>query len=312
MSTTLTQLSHLSLLELQGPEARKFLQGQATCNVELVSETLTTPGGLCNPQGRLYGSFLLGCGESDQLLLRMREDITASTVSTLGKYIVFSKAGLKHSVRYRVAGLSGFGSRELLASVCRAPPASRYASARIDSDTVVQLDEPGNRFECWIDTENPGSRLADALEACPAGDLAAWIACDIADGEAQIQAATQDIFIPQMLNFQATGHISFTKGCYTGQEVVARMHYKGKTKRRAYAAYITDTQKDEDLAGQLLYVDGNKQGIGTVVNSVQTADGNISVLAVITIALAESGRVHLGSVEGPALSLNELPYELPS
>ena len=162
--------------------------------------------------------------------------------------------------------------------------------------------------------DRPGKPWIEARERTR--DLPRWrprdLDCsDIADGEAQIQAATQDIFIPQMLNYQATGHVSFTKGCYTGQEVVARMHYKGKTKRRAYAACITNSQTDEELAGQTLYVEGNKQGIGTVVNSVLTADGSASVLAVITIALAESGHIHLGNADGPTLSLNELPYALP-
>lgn len=308
----MTPLDHLSILAISGPDARKFLQGQATCDVELCNESSSIPGGLCNPKGRLYASFLLGCHGNDTLLLRMRGDILASTAANLGKYIVFSRAELADcSDGYRIVGLTGPGCSDRLAAFFDPFPGHRYQSVNIGADTIIQLDDEGTRFECWIDQSTEASALAAILEDCTPGRADDWLSADIATGDTQIEAATVDLFLPQMLNYQITGHISFTKGCYTGQEVVSRMHYRGKTKRRVFVAAVEALNSAEGLASKPLYVQGKQQSVGNIANAAAAPRGGIAVLAVITAALANIETVSIGEPVGSVLALGTLPYEVP-
>ena len=224
-------LPRYGVLTIRGPDARSFLQGQATCNIDEASDARALPGGLCNPQGRLYSSFLVVSDGSEDLLLRMHADIISITAANLNKYIVFSKAdSADESEYYAITGLWGRGSRELIDEVCPEPPTQTNDVVTVGRDKIIQRDDTGERFECWL-AAGEESLLAEALTRCIQCDAREWDALAVLAGEAEVQAATADEFIPQMLNYDVSGHVSFTKGCYTGQEVVARLHYRGTAKQ---------------------------------------------------------------------------------
>ncbi len=305
MNISVTPLPHLSLSHLVGPDAETFLQGQACCDVSLCTLDTSITGALCNPQGRMYSSFRLALNGDDSYLLRTNTDITQGTVDGLGKYIVFSKADIERADHYRVYGISGADATAFLKQTFGQVPESVAGSATTETATLIRLDEKGSRFECWIENTSP---LKQALDNENQGMPEHWKQENIVAGWGEVEAETVDIFIPQMLNYQVTGQISFTKGCYTGQEVVARMHYRGKLKRRMYLASI---ETDEELsAGQPLFNGESEQSIGNLVNIASTQQGQYQVLAVITNTQAKAGKVYLQSDGRDQLSIEELPYNL--
>ncbi|MCB1733271.1 MAG: tRNA-modifying protein YgfZ, partial [Halieaceae bacterium] len=173
-------------------------------------------------------------------------------------------------------------------------------------------DAGGEMFECLLQGAQAGT-LLDRLQqdASPAARTA-WEASLIRAGVPRIAAATSGEFIPQMLNYDLTGQVSFSKGCYTGQEVIARMHYRGKPKRRLYLASLTQGELaggDPPAPGLALYSAG-EQSVGTVVNAAQGEGGQWQLLVTATREGATGG-LHLASPAGPRLALGELPYPVP-
>jgi folate-binding protein YgfZ len=297
-------LRYLSLLSLTGPDAVTFLQGQATCDMTACTETKSINGALCNPQGRIYASFRIAKIEDQQYLLRTYKNIAESTQLGLAKYIVFSKAEIADiENQYSLYGINGDDAHAYINKVFNNTPDGISQSIVVEHDIVIQLDESGQRFECWLHRD---SNRKTEIDTETNGDEQQWRAADIHAGFGEVEDSSQDLFIPQMLNYQITGQVSFTKGCYTGQEVVARMHYRGKLKRRMYLASVSS--KTTPLAGQALYDGQSDQSIGNIVNAVSTEAGRYDLLAVITNVHAETGEVYLSTNADKPLNIRQLPY----
>lgn len=297
-------LADEALLHLSGPDALKFLQGQATCDTRAVDAQRSAPGACCTPQGRVYCDFLLVQLAPEHYALRLRRDIRADTAARLGKYIVFSKAKLDADRDdWQVAAAWGDAAGAAIATVFGARPAERFAAISGDGYAVVQTDSQGLAFECMLRADsNWGERLAGALAGAAEQD---WQRQQIVAGVARVEAATVEEFVPQALNYDLTGHISFNKGCYTGQEVVARLHYRGKSKRRAYVAEVAGAAA---AAGASLFTGDGGQSAGEIVNC---AGGDPALALVSTTAEAVASGLRLGSPQGPALRLSPPPYPLP-
>lgn len=305
------RLHQHAILSIRGPQSRAFLQGQATCDVEALTPEKAIPGGLCNPQGRLYSSFLITADGSEDLLLRMRRDIVDSTRATLGKYIVFSRAEFDSTEASPVIfGVWGLDSFSALSELVPELTNSALSVTGVDGDYIVQLDDSGQRFECWV-SDPANSALMQGLEGMADGDEEDWNKLAILAGDAQIEAAIVDQFIPQMLNFDITGHVNFSKGCYTGQEVVARLHYRGTAKRRALPVEIPQVTELPIPAGTPIFSPDSDQSVGNIVNASGTTAGDAVALAVLTRKLIGTKSLCLGSQSGPELIVGETPYELP-
>ena len=149
------------------------------------------------------------------------------------------------------------------------------------------------------------------FRSCIQCDAREWDALAVLAGEAEVQAATADEFIPQMLNYDVSGHVSFTKGCYTGQEVVARLHYRGTAKRRAFPVMLGGGIETDQLVGSDIYVDQNTQSVGKVAGAGIKATGETVALAVLTRKLLDGPGFSLGSPDGPQLKVLAAPYTLP-
>lgn len=305
MDIVVTSLPYLGLSSLTGPDAETFLQGQASCDVAQCTSDTSITGALCNPQGRMYSSFRLAKTGEENYLLRTQADIAESTVAGLEKYIVFSKAEIAQAGNYSVYGISGSEASAFVAEIFGAIPPQSSASLTIDSTTLIRLDESSTRFECWT---SPESAIAKALENKNQTNPELWKKDNILAGWGEVEASSVNLFLPQMLNYQITGQLSFSKGCYTGQEVVARMHYRGKLKRRMYLASVSSAS--EPLAGQALLDGASEQSIGNVVNATGVESGQYTLLAVITRAQADIGKVYLGADGSEALTIETLPYQV--
>ncbi len=309
-SHVLCDLSHYGLIRASGEEAESFLQNQLCNDVRKVSPAISQLNGYCTPKGRVLALFRL-FQQGDDYLLRLPREILEPTLKRLRMFVLMSKVTLEDDSDTQISiGYSGPDAARHLAGILGHAPAAIDECLHTGTLTVIRVRGPHPRFE--IHGGEPAVReLWDTLstQAQPAGS-AAWTLLDIHAGLPEVVAATQEAFVPQMLNLQALGALSFQKGCYPGQEIVARMHYLGKLKRRMYRAH-TDTD-DCPQPGDNLFAAGAEsgQGVGKVVLAQTTPTGGVDLLAVIEIASMEQHNLRLYDADGPLLSLQDLPYTI--
>lgn len=304
------QYAHLereALLHIMGPDTLKFLQGQTTCDTRKVQPNHAVPGAFCTPQGRVVCDFLLCELGPEHFALRMRRDIRASSSAAFSKYIIFSKAKLDDtSEGWATYAVWGPEASKALRGIFGDAPTEHFGTTGGDGFVLVQTDEQGEQFECYLHSASSATRLARVAELIQSGSEPEWEVLQIKNGVARIEAATVEEFVPQTLNYDRTGHISFNKGCYTGQEVVARLHYLGKPKRRTYVAEVPPGTSC--LAGTAVYDAVSGQLVGAIVNCC-TTQGKTRALVTATAGGVANG-LRLASSGGPLLTLGKLPYTL--
>ena len=296
-------LSHEGVLAVQGADASKFLQGQLTCNLNYLNEITSSLGARCTPKGRMLSSFrILSLG--DAYLLAMSRDLIETQLADLQKYAVFNKSKLSDAsdawVRF---GLNGADAVLLSIGLELAPAADSVA--RAGDLLAVRLSD--GRAELWAPATQAENLQAQLAAQLPQAPLDSWLLAQVRAGVGQVFAGTRELFIPQMLNLQALGAVSFKKGCYTGQEIVARMQYLGKLKRRLYRLAMDDGQRPEPA--DALFSPVHSSSVGEVVLAAQSEKG-FELLAVLQEDAANDGQIQLGSPQGAPLTLLDLPYVL--
>src|SRR5471032_2397528 len=298
-------LSHEGVLAVRGADAAKFLQGQLTCNLNYLSDTQASLGARCTQKGRMQSSFRILL-QGDGVLLAMASELLEPQLADLKKYAVFSKSKLTdESAAWVRFGLSN--ADQALASLGLELPAETDSVAR--SDTLIAIRVSPGRSELWVPVEHTEAVRAQLATQLQPADLNQWLLGQIRAGIGQVMPQTRELFIPQMLNLQAVGGVSFKKGCYTGQEIVARMQYLGKLKRRLYRLTLASDALPEP--GTALFSPVHGSSVGEVVIAANAPSG-IELLAVLQADAAEDGNIHLGTPEGLPLQLGALPYELDS
>ena len=296
-------LSHEGILAVRGSDAGKFLQGQLTCNLDYLSQEQSSLGARCMVKGRMQSSFRI-VPEGNGLLLAMARELLEPQLADLKKYAVFSKATLAdESAAWARFGLA-HGAAALQALGLQ-PNAEAGATARHDGLIAISVS-PG-RTELWVPAEQAAAVSATLAAALPEGSLNDWLLGQIRAGIGQVMAQTRELFIPQMINLQAVGGVSFKKGCYTGQEIVARMQYLGKLKRRQYRLALD--QSEVPTPGVEIFSPTHGSSVGEVVIAASTGE-SCELLAVLSADSVADDNLHLGSLEGPRLTLLSLPYEL--
>jgi tRNA-modifying protein YgfZ len=242
-------------------------------------------------------------------MLRMHASVVEITVQTLKKYGVFSKVQIASEPGWLALALDGPGGKNLL----EASPSGHNAVYADDDRLVIQTDNDGSRHEIWVKADSATSAWS-ALSRATTASASLWRLRNIREGIGHVEANSTDMFIPQMLNFQITGYVHFKKGCYTGQEIVARMQYLGKLKRHMYRFVANATEAP--IAGDELAIEGQSQSIGNVVSVVAivgaiAADaGQFEVLAVTTGEASDNPTLHLRKQAHSSLRRLELPYAI--
>lgn len=229
-------LPHAGLLACEGPDSAKFLQGQLTCNVQDISATQARYGAHCTPKGRMVANFLMLQHQEQGYTLHTHHSVLPALQKSLARYIVFSKATLRDSsTDWVIVGLQGPTAGSRLTQLLNIPaPTGLLAQHRSDQGIVICLDEQTPRYEYWMPTAQAPALWQSLSTHFALAPAALWHWLDIRSGHAKVCDNTVEEFIPQMLNMEKTGGISFNKGCYTGQEIVARAHYRGAVKKSMY------------------------------------------------------------------------------
>ncbi len=286
-------LSHLAVLEVSGEESGEFLQNQFTNDVAALSPGESQLDGWCTPKGRLLALFQVVRIESNRFLLLFPHELLDSTQRRLQMFVMRSRVTITDLSEALIRiGLSGGDSEQQLATADNIPPDEIDGAVTHGNTTVVRLHPALHpRFLILTDLES-GKRLWSHLDvqATPVSS-GPWQLLDIRAGIPTVVQKTQESFIPQMVNLQGINGLSFTKGCYPGQEVVARMEYLGKLKRKMYRITLPGEAAPE--SGDPLYssASSSAQGAGEVVSIERDGDGVWEGLAVIETAVAESGDV---------------------
>jgi len=302
--SVLALLGHLGVLQFSGDDAETFLQGQLSCDVAAVGLRSSAYGAYCSPKGRMLANFLLWREETG-FHMALSRDLAPSMHARISKFVLRAKVKISDaSDTIVLAGAAGPKSDQALREVFPdLPKEPHQASRRPDTGTVIKMKD-GRYLLALVPSSAAAlrQRLANAL--VPVG-AHAWRWLDIRNGVPLVTAATQDQLVPQMANFELLGGVSFSKGCYTGQEVVARMQHLGKLRRRMFLANVAAQAR----AGDALYSeDLGDQASGVVVNAETSPDGGHDLLAAVQSASREGSTVHLKSIGGPVLRFLPLPY----
>jgi folate-binding protein YgfZ len=306
--TTLCDLSHLGTIAASGSDAAAFLHGQLSSDVKALEAGRAQFSSYNTPKGRMLAGFLI-YRTAEAICLQLPGELVEPIRKRLSMFVLRSKVTLTDTTDATVRlGVAGPGAESLVASVLGVAPASVLDVTHADSAITIRL--PGDRFEIVAEPDRARALWqALAAKARPAG-AAVWDWLEIRAGIPVITAATQDQFVPQMANFELVGGVNFQKGCYPGQEIVARTQYLGKLKRRLYLAHVRSDVAP--AAGAELYsLDLDAQSSGMVVSAAPAPGGGFDLLAVIQTASAAAQPIHLGSLDGPSLEIQPLPYPVP-
>jgi folate-binding protein YgfZ len=303
--TILCDLSHFSLLCFYGEDSRTFLHSQLSSDVLKLTAATAQYSSYCTPKGRVLASFLLwqsGDGYFAQLHGGLRESIQ----NRLAKFVLRSKVKISDaSSTYIPLGLAGNNS-EMLAIKCFSHiPQPVLGVAHHEAATLIRLSP--DRFQIITDSEQAPALWEKLSRSATAAGNRCWDWLNIRNGIPVVAPATQEQFVPQMLNMQFIGAVNFNKGCYPGQEIIARTQHLGMLKRRMYPANIrseTSPQPGEELFSG----DAQGQASGMIVNAAASPEGGYDVLAVIQITSAHADDVHWKSPGGPVLKWLPLPY----
>ncbi|MBI4207821.1 MAG: folate-binding protein YgfZ [Betaproteobacteria bacterium] len=303
----LSRLDQTGVIVFAGEEAQNFLQGQLSCDVGGLAPENSTYGSYCTPKGRILATFLLWRSGRDffmQLPAPLREPIQ----KRISMFILRARVkAADASDAFARFGIAGPGAESAIRNMLGDAPVSTHAVKHVQDATLIRL--PGDRFEIVVPSEKATTvheaLKRDAEEVGPG----IWDWLEIRAGIPWIMPATQEQFVPQSVNLDLIGGVSFTKGCYPGQEIVARMHYRGQVKQRMYLVHIA-TETTPQPGDKLYSADMRDQSCGMIVNAARAPDGGYDVLAAIQTSSVASGDVRWKTPDGPALKVLPLPYEI--
>jgi folate-binding protein YgfZ len=290
------QLPDWGLVRASGADAATFLQGQLTADMTALAVGQATLAGYCSPKGRLIASFVAWRSAPDEFLLACSADVLPATLKRLSMFVLRAKCKLTD------AG----AEVALWGGVAADDDAAAWSVRSAEASQAVRLPTVGGQAR-WL----LACPAAAAAPAVPALDAAAWRRLEVQSGIVRIVAATVEQFVPQMVNFELVGGVNFKKGCYPGQEVVARSQYRGTIKRRAMLL----ASPEPVVEGQEVFHDTDPAQPAGLVALAAPAVGGAPALALVEVKLAlaaGAGHFRLGAADGPALQPEPLPYALPS
>jgi folate-binding protein YgfZ len=290
------RLTDWGVIRAHGADAAAFLHSQLTQDIEGLGAEEARLAGYCSPKGRLLASFVVWRPAPDEVLLACSADLLAATLKRLSMFVLRAKCKLSDAS----------ADRALYGVVGDALPLPDAAGAvQADADrTLIRLPDVEGQARALL------VQPADAaVPDLPSIELASWNWLEVRSGVARIVAPTVEQFVPQMVNLEVVGGVNFKKGCYPGQEIVARSQYRGTVKRRAM---LFDSEAELQAGQEVFHSDDPGQPAGLVANAARGPDGTSSALVEVKLAALAGGSWHAGSADGPLLHQRPLPYPLPT
>ncbi len=302
-------LSHFSAVVIAGEDAAEFIQGQFTNDVDKVDENNSQISGICNNKGRMIANFRL-FNYQQNYFISIRNDLVEHSISHLQNYILRAQVAIQDISEQLIhIGISGINADSLLSPFIDNLNTTVDGISHNDNYIAIRVSGGTPRYEIFCSLEHAKKLWQAVASKAKAVNSAYWDYLNIQNGLPFIDNSTSEDFVPQMANMDLINGLSFEKGCYTGQEIVARTHYLGKQKRRTYRIKIISDS--EPKAGELLATDTSteNQYTGTLVTVHQTAENKYEALAVIQIKSAEEEKLRLKNADAD-ITLIELPYSL--
>lgn len=288
-------LSHLGVIRVEGEDAAKFLHGQLTQDFALLGMDQARLAAFLSAKGRMLASFIGFKRSATEVLLVCSRDLLPPTLKRLSMFVLRAKAKLTDATNdFALYGLAGDA----------VPGGGQPAWTKTDTvnASVVHLyPADGQPRALWV------APAADPAPAGPALDEALWRWSEVKSGVATLTTPVVEAFVPQMLNYESVGGVNFKKGCYPGQEVVARSQFRGTLKRRAYIAHAA---AEVAVGAEVFNTADLEQPCGTVVQVAAAQGGGFAALVSLQISAAQEGALQVGTEGGVALSLQPLPYPL--
>jgi folate-binding protein YgfZ len=295
----LAPINNRTVLTITGPDSAKFMQGQFTCNLQEINDKQFRLGACCNAKGRMIANFTIG-KHSDEFLMAIDKSLAEPLQAHLKKYKVFFKTDIQAS-NYVMAGIKGASAAALLTDIVGGCPTEDFGQYSFEQGIVTQL--PYNAgYELWLMPESAEHIIEQLLSKASFTDSQYWPMNLMSNGLGQLTLENTEAHIPQMLNLAIIGGISFNKGCYTGQEIVARMQYLGKSKRNMYLI----TVQAEASVGDEIFTADSKSAVGVIINA-QTLGLTTTALAVIENKHTETP-LFIAANLGNSVELLSLPY----
>lgn len=306
--SVLCDLSQFGTLRVSGEEAQSFLQNLLSNDIREVGTTRAQLSSFNTAKGRMLATMLIWREDGDYML-QLPRALCEPIRKKLTMYVLRARVKISDASDEIVTlGLSGANAREILNAHFGELPQQPFGVIGTAQGRAIRFGDM--RFQVNIPLANAAALWTAFSTHCqPAGSVC-WDWLDIRSGIPVILPQTQEQFVAQMVNLELIGGVNFKKGCYPGQEIVARMQYLGKLKRRMYLAHL-DSSDNPQPGDELFSADMEGQASGMIVNAAPAPDGGFDVLATVQISSRETQAVHWKSLQGEALEFLSLPYPLP-
>ncbi|MGR7393041.1 tRNA-modifying protein YgfZ [Klebsiella aerogenes] len=305
---TLMTLDDWALATITGPDGEKYLQGQITADVSHLTADQHLLAAHCDAKGKMWSNLRVFHRDGGLAWIE-RRSLREAQLTELKKYAVFSKVTIAANDDLVLLGVAGFQARAALAPLLAALPDAGKPVVTEGVTSLLWFEHPAERFLLVTDADT-ANRVTDALRGeAQLNNSQQWLALNIEAGLPVIDSVNSAQFIPQATNLQALGGISFKKGCYTGQEMVARAKFRGANKRALWTLAGTASRVPEAGEDLELKMGDNWRRTGTVLAAVQLDDGSLMVQVVMNNDM-EPDSVFRVRDDAGSLSIKPLPYSL--
>ncbi|NMP25463.1 tRNA-modifying protein YgfZ [Rahnella sp. SAP-1] len=306
---TVMSLEDWAMVTLTGADTLKYLQGQVTADVEKLAPEQHVLCAHCDAKGKMWSNMRL-FKRGDGMAFIERRNLRDNQLAEMKKYAVFSKVTFTADDDVVLLGVAGFQASAALKGLFTSLPDATSPVVQQDESTLLYLSLPAERYLIVTSPEKAKQLVEELGEQAQLNDSQQWLALDIEAGLPVIDSVNSVQFIPQATNIQALDGISFSKGCYAGQEMVARAKYRGANKRALF--WLAGNAAKVPAAGDdlELQLGENWRRTGNVLAAIQLADGTVWVQAVLNNDLAADSLLRVRDDAGSALQIQPLPYSL--
>ena len=301
MNSFFVELKGFEIVLVAGPDAEKFLQGQLSCDVQALADNGFTYGAACNNKGRIFAAFILARHGTDFRVL-LAAGLAQVFVANLQKFIPFYKCSMQIQSGLKSIGLAGSAIVETLERLDQQIPAS--GSGREEAGVSLYNLQADNTQFLLVADESAYPAIRSALSSfIPEAPCERWELTNAVAGHFPFSAEDVDKYTPQELHLDKAGYVSFTKGCYTGQEIIARMHYRGKVKKRLYLLQIANFTRPEN---EIEILDGDNDKLGSPIKLIPYEH---TLFAIASLPVALTG-TNLHTKEGESISYQPLTADV--